>query len=139
MPLSTAPLASCLRQARRRQDQAAKTQHAQAERARRQRAASLPQTPTKPEVTPARGHAAKIILPFLLCGRPGCYEPPMKSVRNPALSCGPACRQAVYRVWDRERKWQSRRRFRTQRLRAREYAAARARRSSQPDNLAKTT
>ena len=101
--------------------------------------ASLPQTPTKPEVTPARGHAAKIFLPFPLCDRPGCYEPPLKSVRNPAHYCGPACRQAVHRVRDRERKWRSRSRFRTRRARAREYAAARARRSGQPDNPARTT
>ncbi len=64
------------RQARRRQHQAAKAQHAQAERARRQRAASLPQAPAKPAVTPARGHAAKIFLPSSLCDRPGCFEPP---------------------------------------------------------------
>lgn len=63
----------------------------------------------------------------------------MTSVRNPAHYCGPACRQAVRRVRDRERKWRSRRRFRTQRLRQQEYAAARARRFGQPDNPARTT
>jgi hypothetical protein len=126
------------RQARRRQHQAAKTQHAQAERARRQRVASLPQPSTKPEVAPARGHAAKIFLPLPLCDRPGCYEPPMKSVRSPAHFCGPTCRWAVHRVRDRERKWRSRSRFRTQRARAREYAAARARRSGRPDNPVRT-
>jgi hypothetical protein len=127
------------RQARRRQDQAAKTQHAQAERARRQHAASLPQPPIKPEVTPARGHAAKIFLPLPLCDRPGCYDPPLKSVRNSAHYCGPACHRAVHRVSDRERKWRSRRRFRTQRARQQEYATARARRPSPPDNTTKAT
>jgi hypothetical protein len=63
----------------------------------------------------------------------------MKSVRNSAHYCGPACHRAMHRVCDRERKWNFRRRFRTQRLRAREYAAARVRRSGQLDNLARTT
>jgi hypothetical protein len=62
----------------------------------------------------------------------------MKSVHNPALYCGPACRRAMHRVCDRERKWVSRRRFRTQRLRQQEYATARTRRSGQLDNLART-
>jgi hypothetical protein len=127
------------RQAQRRQDQAAKAQHAQAERLRRQRAASLPQSPPKPEVTSARGHAAKFFLPFPLCDRPGCFEPPLKSVRSPAHYCGPACRQAMHRVRDRERKWLSRRRFRNQRARQHEYAAARARRASQPEHTARAT
>ena len=122
------------RQARRRQNTTAKIQHAQAEHARRQRASSVPQTPKKPPVTPTRGHAAKIFLPLPFCHRPGCYELPLTSVRNPAHFCGPACRQAVHRVRDRERKWRSRRRFRIQRARQQEYAAARARRSDPPDN-----
>ena len=63
----------------------------------------------------------------------------MKSIRNPAHFCGPACRQAVQRVRDRERKWQSRNRFRTQRARLREYAAARNRRSGPPDDIPQTT
>ena len=133
------------RQARRRQNADAKTQHAQAEQARRQRAqrpAPLPQTSTKPEVTPARGHAAKLFLPFPLCDRPGCFNPPLKSVRNPAHYCGPTCHQAMHRVRDRERKWRFRLRFRTQRLRQQEYAAAHARHARharQPDHTAQTT
>ncbi len=43
-----------------------------------------------------------------LCDRPGCYEPPVNSARNPARYCCPACRQAVRNVLDRERKWLSR-------------------------------
>ena len=127
------------RQARRRRNDATKTQHAQAQRARRQRAKSAPQPPKNPEVTPARGHAAKIFLPLFLCARPGCYEPPLTSVRNPAHFCGPACRQAVQRVRDRERKWRSRKRFRTQQARLREYAAAHHRRCGPPDGTAPTT
>jgi hypothetical protein len=127
------------RQARRRQDDAAKTQHAEAEHARRQRAPSLPQAPQDPEVTPARGHAAKIILPTPVCHRPGCYEPLLKSVRNPACFCSRACRQAVHRVRDRERKWRLRGTFQGRKARTQEYAAARARRSGQQLNTASAT
>ena len=127
------------RQARRRQNPTAKNQQAQAQRARRQRARSAPQPPQNPEVTPARGHAAKIFLPLVLCHRPGCYEPPLTSVRNRAHFCAPACRQAVRRVRDRERKWVSRNRFRTQRARLREYATARRRRADPPNDTTPTT
>src|ERR1700678_1379753 len=57
------------RQAERRKAGPAKTQHAQAEKARRQQAKSVPKDVQKPELTPARGHAAKIFCPlsFALC------------------------------------------------------------------------
>jgi hypothetical protein len=48
------------RQARRRQDDAVKAEHAAAQRARRQRARASAQAPGKPQVAAARGHAAKI-------------------------------------------------------------------------------
>ncbi len=50
------------RQAERRKANTAKAQHAQAEKARRQRAKSVPKDVPKPELTPARGHAAKFFL-----------------------------------------------------------------------------
>ena len=126
------------RQARRRRNDATKTQHAQAQR----RAGSVPSLRRNHRRTlrlRRRGHAAKIFLPLFLCARPGCYEPPLTSVRNPAHFCGPACRQAVQRVRDRERKWRSRKRFRTQQARLREYAAAHHRRCGPPDGTAPTT
>jgi hypothetical protein len=52
------------RQAKRREDADAKAEHAQAERARRQRAKSTPQVAESPELTPARGHAAETFFPF---------------------------------------------------------------------------
>ena len=45
------------RQAKHRQDAFGKARHAQAEKARRQRAKLASQVGQKPEVTPARGHA----------------------------------------------------------------------------------
>jgi hypothetical protein len=119
------------RQARRRQDDAVKAEHAEAQRARRQRSASSPQPPDNPEVVAARGHAAKSFLPTPFCDRPGCYEPPQKSGRSQAHYCCRACRQAVRRVVDRECKWQFRSTLPGRRARAREYAAARTRRSGQ--------
>ena len=47
------------RQAKHRQDIAVKAQHAQAEKARRQRAKAVSQAVENPEVAPARGHAAE--------------------------------------------------------------------------------
>jgi hypothetical protein len=128
------------RQAKRRQDEAAKSQHAQAQRAHRQRATSLPQAPKVPEVAAARGHAAKIFSPTPLCDRPGCHEPPLKSGRNQARYCCSACRQAVRRVLDRERKWRCRGTFQGRRAREQEYQAARARRrGEQPDTVSATS
>ena len=54
------------RQAERRQADTAKAQHAQAEKARRQQAKSVPKDVQKPELTPARGHAAKLFFPSLM-------------------------------------------------------------------------
>ena len=126
------------RQARRRQDDAVKAQHAQAQRARRQRAISSPQATKDTKVAAARGHAARIFLATPLCDRPGCYQPPLKLGRNQARYCCPACRQAVRRVLDRERKWRWRSTFQGRRARLREYAAARARRSAQPGDTARS-
>jgi len=52
------------RQARHRQRASAKARHAQVEKERRQRAKSTSQTVEKPEVTPARGHAAETFFHF---------------------------------------------------------------------------
>jgi hypothetical protein len=54
------------RQVKRRKADAAKTQHAQAEKARRQQAKSVPKDVQKPELTPARGHAARPFSPSLM-------------------------------------------------------------------------
>jgi hypothetical protein len=105
------------RQAKRRQDQAAKSQHAEAERARRQRSPSSPQVPKPPEIGTARGHAAKIFPPTPMCDRPGCHEPVPKLGRSQARYCCSACRQAVRRVVDRERKWKCRSTFRSRQAR----------------------
>lgn len=129
------------RQAKRRQDDAAKTEHADKQRARRRRVPGSPQAPKIPELAAARGHAAKIILPPLPtppCARPGCYEPPVKSGRNQARYCCPACRQALRRVLERERKWRVRGTFQGRRGRDREYTAARARRGADQHDPART-
>jgi hypothetical protein len=127
------------RQARRRQDEVAKSEHAEAERARRRRVLSSPQVPNVPGVAAARGHATNIFSPTPLCDRPGCHEVPPKSGRSQSHYCCAACRQAVQRVRDRERKWQVRGTFRGQRAREREYQAARARRRQQPHDRSRAT
>src|SRR5262249_44921860 len=65
--------------------------------------------------------------PGPLCDRPGCYEPPVISPRNPARYCGPACRHAVRNVLDRERKWLLRGTLEGRKKRAFEYQAPRRR------------
>lgn len=127
------------RQARRRQEAAAKIEHAEAERARRRRVLSSPQVPKVPEVAAARGHAGRIFSPTPMCDRPGCHEAAQKSGRSQRRYCCPACRQAVQRVLDRERKWQVRGTFRGQRARAREYQAARTRRCTDHHDTARGT
>ncbi len=117
------------RQARRRQDEAVQAQHAQAERARRRRAPTLPQAPQRARVEAVRGHAAKIFSVPPLCARPGCHDTAPKSGRSQACYCCPACRQAVRRVRQRERKWLKRRRFHGCSARARPPVAARVRRA----------
>jgi hypothetical protein len=52
------------RQARRREDDDAKAEHAQAERERRHQVKSVPQADQAPELTPGRGHAAESFFPF---------------------------------------------------------------------------
>ena len=71
----------------------------------------------------------KFFSPLPLCDRPGCYEPPVTSPRNPARYCCAACRQAVRNVLDRERKWLSRGTSDGRTKRAIEYQAARRNRA----------
>ncbi len=106
------------RQARRRQDEAVKAQHAEAERARRQRATVCAASAEDAGGCGGAWSRSKNFFPTPLCDRPGCYEPPPKSGRNQARYCCPACRQAVRRVLDRERKWRSRGTFQGRRERA---------------------
>ncbi len=72
---------------------------------------------------------SKTFFPPFLCDRPGCHEPPVISLRNPARYCCPACRQAVRNVLDRERKWRSRGTLDGRKKRTCQYQAARGRRS----------
>jgi len=70
----------------------------------------------------------------LFCHRPGCYEPPAHSIRNPARYCCADCRQAVRNVLDRERKWRSRNTLAGRIKRSHEYsqrAESRRQRSEQ--------
>lgn len=73
-----------------------------------------------------------------LCARPGCYEPARKLGRSQARYCGPACRQAVRRVLDRERKWIERALLQ-RRCCAEHDQAARARPPTQPSASARLT
>jgi hypothetical protein len=59
----------------------------------------------------------------------------VSSPRNPARYCGPACRQAVRNVQDRERKWLPRGTLDGRKKRAIEYQAARRRRAFRPGHI----
>ena len=81
------------RQAKRRQDEAVKAQHAQTQRARRRRATSAPQTPKPPPVTAARGHAAKIFSPLLCAtGRGAMNRPRSRWASRHVSAAGPVAR-----------------------------------------------
>jgi hypothetical protein len=117
---------SAKRQQRRRTRAEVRQQHAEAQRQRRQRqrvGAGIRQAERSPPATEAPAPRAwsrskKNLHDF--CDRPGCFEPRRPSDRTPARYCGDACRQAVQRVRDRERKWKRRK----------NQAAAAARRSA---------
>lgn len=86
--------------------------HALAESARRQRRREAPEAERQvgtlhpKETSPDRcAWSRSKKYSQNLCARPGCYEPPRVSHRAPSRYCGDACRQAVRRVRDRERKW----------------------------------
>jgi hypothetical protein len=99
------------RQQARRLRPEVRQQQAAAERQRRQRrrqarAGPTPSEPSRaepPSATGAWSRRRKNSAPF--CHRPGCYEPLPEATRAPVRYCGPACRQAMQRVLDRERKW----------------------------------
>lgn len=100
------------RQQQRRRRAEVRQQQASAERQRRQRqrqarAGPLPDTPPPAPSQPQAGawsrRRRKKSTPF--CHRPGCYEPLPEGTRAPVRYCCPACRQALQRVLDRERKW----------------------------------
>ncbi len=110
------------RQEERRRRPEARAAHATAERQRRARQAEgLRETPSESASTPDDDHAPDddqdrgawsrsktFSVPF--CDRPGCYEAVRASCRCEARYCSDACRQAVRRVRDRERKWLARNR-----------------------------
>ena len=77
------------RQARRRQDETVKTQHADAQRARRQRTASSPQPPKPPVVAAARGHAAKFFCLFFCATGPVAMNRPPSQRANRCVSAAP--------------------------------------------------
>lgn len=102
------------RQRKHRAREENRQRHAQAERSRRER--NRRQATPTPEPATSAASAVEIReqdsawsrskgYPEIFCDRPGCYEPPRESVRVPARYCSDACRQAVRRVCDRERKW----------------------------------
>jgi hypothetical protein len=120
------------RQRNRRATAEGRGKHAQAERERRQRrraedkASPLDKSSPKGAQTCAWSRTTRI--PENFCDRPGCYHPRRYSPRVPARYCSDACRQAMRRVQDRQRKWQRRNRFAGRYKRQLEYERARQRR-----------
>lgn len=108
------------RQQRRRSQPENRRQHAQAERQRRSRrreeaqtrspkpSPPVPSEPTPSDASASRAWSRSKKYPDNFCDRPGCFDPVRPSHRAPARYCGDACRQALRRVRDRERKWKQR-------------------------------
>jgi hypothetical protein len=117
------------RQAERRKADAARAQHAQAEKVRRQRGQVRAQGCSETGTYAGAWSRSKTFFARPLCDRPGCYEPPVISSRNPARFCCAACRQAVRNVLDRERKWRWRGTLDGRMKRSIEYRDARRARS----------
>jgi hypothetical protein len=127
------------RQAEHRKADAARAQHAQAEKVRRQRGQVRAQGCSETGTYAGAWSRGKTFFAPPLCDRPGCYEPPVTSPRNPARFCCAACRQAVRNVLDRERKWRSRGTLEGQTKRAYEYQAACRRRLPRQRNTSVET
>ena len=86
-----------------------------------------PRSLSAPKLAP-RVVTRQKFFPLPVCDRPGCYQPPVASPRNPGRYCCPACRQAVRNVLDRERKWLARGTLNGRMKRAFEYKVARRQR-----------
>lgn len=126
------------RQQRRRHSEPVRAQHAAAQRERR-RKAKLRAKPTEEcSHHAARGHAAKDFSRVPCCDRPGCYAARRCSIRNPARYCSDACRSALARVRDRERKWLGRATVAGQHKRRLEYRDAQVRRAKAAPSAAGT-
>ena len=106
--------------------------HAQAERERRRRGQAedkrSPIDKSSPKGAQACAWSRRKSIPEIFCDRPGCYNPPRSSPRVPTRYCSDACRQAMRRVQDRQRKWQRRNSFAGRYKRQLEYERARRRR-----------
>ncbi len=105
----------------------------------RNSAASEPKSRPKPLRTRTLRRAwsrTRKFFPLPICDRPGCYQPPVSSLRNPARYCCAACRQAVHNVLDRERKWLARGTLDGRNKRAIADQAARRNRSRHPQTPA---
>lgn len=122
------------RQRRRRASPQGRQQHRQAERARRHEAQARVQTPAARSPDCARGHGGRNSS-GTFCGRTGCYEPPRVSPRTPAFYCSAACRTAVRRIHDRERKWLTRATLAGRIKRRLEYEGARRQRMGQSGDI----
>jgi hypothetical protein len=122
------------RQQRCRATPEGRQRHAEAEQERRKQKPSKARNPPGGEQVArvasagacAWSHSRRHVEIF--CDRPGCYEPPRDSPRVPASYCGEACRAAMHRVQDRERKWLARKTEAGHFKRRLEYQAARAKR-----------
>jgi hypothetical protein len=123
------------RQRQRHLTSEGRQRHAEEERQRRKRNSAEADQPRQDESSGLDATAdappwsrSNKNLPELLCDRPGCYEPPGDSVHAPAHYCGDACREAMRRVRDRERKYLARKTKAGRLKRQQEYQAAKVKR-----------
>lgn len=126
------------RQRRHRNCEPTRAKHAAAERQRRRQAKLKSKSIEECSGTAARGHAAKDFSRVPCCDRPGCYAARRCSIRNPARYCSDACRSALARVRDRERKWLGRATVAGQHKRRLEYQNDQRRRAKAAASAAGT-
>jgi hypothetical protein len=121
------------RQRQRRATAEGRQRHAEEERQRRKRDSAPAGGPANEPVgvdtadALAWSRSAKN-LPEIFCDRPGCYEPPRPSAPATAHYCSDACREAMRRVRDRERKYLARKTQAGRLKRQQEYRAAKLKR-----------
>lgn len=111
------------RQRKHRESPENRKRHASAEAERRRSEKAKPAKEASESPGQQRAWSRSKGIPAEFCDRTGCYEPLPAASRAPARYCGHACRQAVRRVLDRERKW----------LKRNPYVRSRRRRRSSPN------
>ena len=90
----------------RRQPKGRSSRRAQSKRYRERVRCRVEATESIADRDAREGHPPRGAAAGETCSRPGCYERFQLTRRSPEQKfCSPSCRRALWRVWERERRW----------------------------------